>query len=164
MAHGACRDAPGVDFFPEDEEAAEPAKAVCRDCAVGAPCLAFGIEEAEVRVWGGTTTLERRAMVTAGRPDGPVLRHAGSIVGIVDIVPGVDGRMVRVDDLVGTVEIAQRLGVADHNVVNTWRRRHPTFPAPLTTLRHGRIWSWTEIEAWARATGRFPQHPSREAG
>jgi len=160
MAGGACRDTPEVDFFPEEEQAAEPARAVCRACPVQAPCLAFAVEQAEMGVWGGTTALERRSIGSAGQPAGPSLRRAAAVV---DMVPGVDGRVVRVDDLVGTVEIAQRLGVADHNVVNTWRRRHPGFPQPLTTLRHGRIWSWTDVEAWARATGRLTSHPSREA-
>jgi hypothetical protein len=67
----------------------------------------------------------------------------------------VSDRRVRVEDLVGTVEIAKKLGVKDHNVVNTWRRRHADFPEPLTTLRHGRVWAWPEVEAWARTTGRL---------
>jgi hypothetical protein len=65
-------------------------------------------------------------------------------------------RTVRIDDLVGTVEIAQRLSVRDHNVVNTWRSRHPDFPPPVVTLRTGRIWSWTEVREWAARTGRLP--------
>ena len=82
-------------------------------------------------------------------------------------------RTVRVDDLVGTVEIAQRLGVRDHNVVNMWRRRHPDFPQPVATLRHGRIWAWPDVEAWARKTDRLrkrkpakaeePNDPSQES-
>ena len=69
--------------------------------------------------------------------------------------PPVD-RVVRVADLVGTVEIAQRVGVGDHNVVNTWRYRHADFPEPVVTLRHARIWSWADVERWARETGRLP--------
>ena len=69
-------------------------------------------------------------------------------------------KFVRVDDLVGTVEIAQRLGVRDHNVVNTWRRRHSDFPAPVATLRLGRIWRWDDVEKWARKTGRARQMSS----
>ena len=64
-------------------------------------------------------------------------------------------RLVKVSELVGTVEIAQRLGVHSHNVVNVWRRRHSDFPEPVTTLRHGRIWSWPDVETWARRTGRL---------
>jgi hypothetical protein len=64
-------------------------------------------------------------------------------------------RTVRASDLVGTAEIAQRLGVRDHNVVNTWRRRHGDFPAPVVILSAGRVWSWPDVEAWASRTGRI---------
>lgn len=64
---------------------------------------------------------------------------------------------VRLDDLVDSVVIAKRLGVRDYNVVNTWRRRHPDFPEPVVTLPLGRIWSWHDVEAWARRTGRLPK-------
>lgn len=37
-------------------------------------------------------------------------------------------KSVRVDDVVGIVEIAQRLCVREHNVVNNWWRRHSDFP------------------------------------
>jgi hypothetical protein len=67
----------------------------------------------------------------------------------------VNDRIIKVADLVGTVEIAQRLGVRDHNVVNNWRRRHHDFPEPVTTLRHGRIWAWPDVERWAARTGRL---------
>ena len=65
-------------------------------------------------------------------------------------------KSVRAVDLVGTVEIAQRVGVRDHNVVNNWRRRHADFPQPLVTLGLGRVWSWPDVEEWARRTGRMP--------
>jgi hypothetical protein len=73
-------------------------------------------------------------------------------------------KKIDLEDLVGSVEIAQRMGVKDHNVVNTWRRRHPDFPGPILTLRLGRIWSWSEVERWARATGRQirPRSPQPE--
>ena len=46
----ACRDAPGVDFFPElrtknGAEKADRAKAVCARCRVRAACLEAGLEE-----------------------------------------------------------------------------------------------------------------------
>jgi uncharacterized linocin/CFP29 family protein len=71
------------------------------------------------------------------------------------VVEGLD-RVVRVGDLVGTVEIARRVGVGDHNVVNTWRYRHADFPEPVVTLRHARVWSWVDVEHWAQRTGRLP--------
>lgn len=43
-------------------------------------------------------------------------------------------KTVEVGDLVGTVEIAECLGVVDHNVLNTWHRRHGDFPEPVVTL------------------------------
>lgn len=67
-------------------------------------------------------------------------------------------------DLVGSVEIAQRLGVRDHNVVNTWRRRHADFPRPILTLRLGRIWSWPDVERWAGATGRLGRESALQPG
>lgn len=57
------------------------------------------------------------------------------------------------DDLVGAKEIAARLGVSS-SVVHDWRRRHPAFPQPVVQLSMGLIWSWPEIQRWAKATGR----------
>jgi chromosome partitioning protein len=65
------------------------------------------------------------------------------------------GRKVDVDDLVGTSEIAERLGVSRHQVVHDWRRRHRDFPQPVAQLKRGPIWSWRDVERWARATGRL---------
>ncbi len=64
------------------------------------------------------------------------------------------GKKVDVDDLVGAHEIAQRLGVARPQVVHEWRRRHTDFPEPVATLRTALIWEWTDVCAWAKATGR----------
>jgi hypothetical protein len=63
-------------------------------------------------------------------------------------------RRVDVDDLVGTAEIAERLGAAHPELIHDWRRRYPDFPAPVARLRIGFIWSWPDIAKWARATGR----------
>lgn len=71
-------------------------------------------------------------------------------------------RLIRVDHLVGTVEIARRLGVRDHNVVNTWRRRHADFPEPLVDLYHGRLWAWPDVDMWARRTGRGTVHAEEQ--
>ncbi len=65
------------------------------------------------------------------------------------------GRMVDVDDLVGAAEIAARLGLAQVQTVHNWRRRYEAFPAPIAHLRQALIWSWEEIEDWARTTGRL---------
>jgi hypothetical protein len=65
------------------------------------------------------------------------------------------GRRIDVDQLVGTTDIAERLGVASAQVVREWRRRHTDFPAPVAQVGTTLIWAWPEIEAWARATGRL---------
>jgi hypothetical protein len=63
--------------------------------------------------------------------------------------------MVDADDLVSASEIATRLGAKRPGVVHDWRRRHPDFPEPIARLALGYVWSWRDVEAWARATGRF---------
>lgn len=66
------------------------------------------------------------------------------------------GRKVDVDDLVGTPEIADMLDVAYIETVNSWRRRYPDFPEPVVKLRRVTLWLRSDIEAWARSTGRLP--------
>jgi hypothetical protein len=61
-----------------------------------------------------------------------------------------------VSNLVGAAEIAQRLGVARPNVVHDWHRRHADFPEPVAKLRQALVWSWPDVEKWARRTGRLP--------
>ncbi len=65
------------------------------------------------------------------------------------------GRKVDVDDLVGAAEIAERLDLSHPQTVHTLRRRHPDFPPPIATLRQAMVWSWPEVAAWAKATGRL---------
>jgi hypothetical protein len=66
------------------------------------------------------------------------------------------GRKVDVDDLVGAAEIADRLDIAHAETIHAWRHRHPDFPQPVAQLGRVLIWSWPDVEAWARATGRLP--------
>ena len=65
------------------------------------------------------------------------------------------GPHVAVDDLVGSAEIAQRLSGGGVPLVKDWRKRHPDFPAPVLELQQGPLWRWSDVEAWARATGRL---------
>jgi hypothetical protein len=58
-------------------------------------------------------------------------------------------------DLVGSAEIADRLGIAHADTVLSWRRRYPDFPEPVAKLRQALIWRWSDVEAWAKATGRL---------
>ena len=72
----------------------------------------------------------------------------------------------RVDpaNLVGTAEIARRLGVKQHRVVNEWLRRYPDFPKPLAIVSGVRVWDWPDIERWARQTGRPVDSPDLSTG
>ena len=65
------------------------------------------------------------------------------------------GRKVDVEDLVGAAEIAERLNVRRPHLIHDWRRRYADFPEPVVTLKGTLIWSWREVEAWARSTGRI---------
>ena len=66
------------------------------------------------------------------------------------------GRRLDVDKLVGTAEIASRLGIKNSETVHDWRRRYPEFPQPVVRLRVGLIWYWPDVERWAKATRRLP--------
>ena len=63
-------------------------------------------------------------------------------------------RLIDPEQLVGSTEIAERLGVARPQVVHDWRRRHADFPEPVATLKTALIWYWPDVEEWARSTGR----------
>lgn len=54
---------------------------------------------------------------------------------------------------VGAAEIAVRLGVRAQTV-HTWRQRK-LMPAPRWTVSGQPAWDWTEVEDWARRTGRL---------
>jgi Putative ATPase subunit of terminase (gpP-like) len=64
-------------------------------------------------------------------------------------------RRLWADELVGAAEIAERLGLAQVQTVHSWRRRYENFPQPVARLRQALIWSWPDVEAWARDTGRL---------
>lgn len=65
------------------------------------------------------------------------------------------GRQVDVTDLVGAAEIAERLGISHAQTVHTMRRRDPSFPAPVASLKRAHVWAWPDVAAWAKATGRL---------
>lgn len=56
-------------------------------------------------------------------------------------------------DPVGTVEIAQRLGVS-RAAVDAWRARGLGFPEPRWTVGGRPAWEWADVHAWAVSTGR----------
>ncbi len=64
-------------------------------------------------------------------------------------------RRVDVKHLVGTAEIAERLGVKRPQVVHDWRRRYREFPKPIAEVSGVHVWNWPDVERWARATGRY---------
>jgi hypothetical protein len=55
---------------------------------------------------------------------------------------------------VGTIEIAERLGVT-RDAVNQWRKRDLGFPEPHWNVGGRPAWEWEDVEAWARGTGRL---------
>lgn len=57
-------------------------------------------------------------------------------------------------ELVGSREIAERLGLAHPESVHAWRRRHREFPEPIARLGIGYVWRWADVRAWAERTGR----------
>ena len=65
---GACRGLdPGI-FYPETDEEAESAKAVCGGCGVRAACLEHALQRREKQgVWGGCTERERRRIIRQRR-------------------------------------------------------------------------------------------------
>lgn len=60
-----------------------------------------------------------------------------------------------VDDIVSASEIAARLGVKRRGVIHDWRRRHADFPKPVAQVALVHLWLWSEVERWARKTGRL---------
>lgn len=60
-ARARCREAPTSLFFPDSDEDAEPARAICRGCCVQAACASYALADPElVGVWGGLGEAERR--------------------------------------------------------------------------------------------------------
>lgn len=49
--------------------------------------------------------------------------------------------------LVSVAEIAARAG-RPVNTIQSWRRRHRDFPAPVASLAAGPVWTWPSIEQW----------------
>lgn len=56
---------------------------------------------------------------------------------------------------IGPREVAAMLQVSRQRLTQL-RAEHPDFPAPWVTLGTGAIWRDTDVEAWARHTGRIP--------
>lgn len=72
------------------------------------------------------------------------------------------GRKLDVDLLVGTHEIAERLGLSTYYRVHDFRRRYADFPRPVRQLKNSLVWYWPEIEDWAKQRGRLPAKVSSD--
>ena len=59
------------------------------------------------------------------------------------VLPVEEERRLPASDLVGTQEIADRLGLSHSESVHNLRRRHADFPKPFAELGAAMIWSWT---------------------
>ena len=65
---GACRGLDAGIFYPDNDEEAEIATQVCRECGVRTACLEFALTKREkVGVWGGATERERRRILRQRR-------------------------------------------------------------------------------------------------
>ncbi|HCB06273.1 MAG TPA: DNA-binding protein [Nocardioides sp.] len=58
-------------------------------------------------------------------------------------------------DLVGATEIAEMLGISTQRVSQLAVKE--TFPVPVAVLAAGRVWLRTDVEKWARETGRLSE-------
>ena len=65
------------------------------------------------------------------------------------------GEKVDAEDLIDAAGIAARLGLAQPQTVHLWRRRYEDFPEPVAELTRVLVWNWSQVEAWARSTGRL---------
>jgi len=68
---------------------------------------------------------------------------------------------VKTEDLIDAQGIADLLGLAQRNTISVYQRRYPGMPRPIVILGGGRtmLWLRSEIESWARRTGRKLSHP-----
>ncbi len=66
--------------------------------------------------------------------------------------------------LVGSYEVAQRVGLRHPQYVHYYRTSDPTFPAPVAVLGNPRnpfyVWSIPDIDRWARKKGLVAVRPS----
>lgn len=60
-AQAACRGLDPNYWFPEKGQSTATAKAICHDCPVRKPCLAFALADPTLAgIWGGTSARQRR--------------------------------------------------------------------------------------------------------
>ena len=64
-----------------------------------------------------------------------------------------------IPDLVDLTEIARRHGTTV-GTIQSWRRRHANFPAPLMVLAIGPVWDYATVRDWL-ARPRRPGRPRK---
>jgi predicted DNA-binding transcriptional regulator AlpA len=66
---------------------------------------------------------------------------------------------VQTEDLIDAQGVADVLGLSHRNTVSSYQKRYPDMPRPVVTLGKGRtlLWLRSEIDVWARKTGRLDQ-------
>jgi predicted DNA-binding transcriptional regulator AlpA len=60
------------------------------------------------------------------------------------------------EDLIDSQVVAEILGLSQRNTVTSYLKRYPDMPKPIVELGAGRVRLWlrSDIEAWAKKTGR----------
>lgn len=56
------------------------------------------------------------------------------------------------DDLVSVAEIARR-SAHPISTIQSWRRRHDSFPRPIVELAAGPVWTWGDVAGWIEHRG-----------
>ena len=65
---GACQGLDAEIFYPDNDEYADVAKAICEECQVRIACLNHALDNREHQgVWGGATAKERRRLLRQRR-------------------------------------------------------------------------------------------------
>ena len=66
------------------------------------------------------------------------------------------GRIVDVDDLIGSTDVAEMIGLSHVNSVTTYLKRYPDFPRPVVDVSNGRIRLWLrqDIDGWLASRSR----------
>lgn len=70
-------------------------------------------------------------------------------------------------DLIDSTEVAEIIGLSNPDGVSVYRRRHVDFPEPAVDKARCVLWLRSDVEAWAKATGRprdatEPRPPSQD--
>ena len=70
------------------------------------------------------------------------------------------GRKIDAEHLVGSGEIAERLGARRASHVHWWWKNDADFPQPIAVLGGGSgrktyVWYWPDVQRWARKRGKL---------